>query len=103
LLNDSREISENLHRAELTAQERADRIVEWVRITGEKESRAQPAPSEKSHTGGRPDRGINAAVRELGIDRTEARRSVKIAARAVIAESAMNPWGRFAYVQDRKV
>ena len=39
--------------------------------------KAQVAPS--LHTGGRPDRGINAAVRDLGIDRTEAQRSTKIA------------------------
>jgi hypothetical protein len=30
------EISENLHRAELTVQERADHIAEWVRLTEEK-------------------------------------------------------------------
>jgi hypothetical protein len=29
-----------------------------------------------AHTGGRADKGINAAVRELGIDRTEAQRAV---------------------------
>lgn len=48
-------------------------------ISGEKEAKAQLAPSAKPHTGGRASLGINAAVRELGIDRTEAQRAVKIA------------------------
>lgn len=70
------EIAENLHRADLSVQERADHIAEWVRIT---DAKAHCAPSEKPHTGGRKSQGINAAVRELGIDRTEAQRAVKIA------------------------
>jgi ParB family chromosome partitioning protein len=74
------EISENLHRAELTVQERAEQIAEWVRLSGQK---AQLAPIESKRADGRGHRqegGINAAVRELGIDRTEAQRAVKIAA-----------------------
>ena len=46
-------------------------IAEWVRLTGEKEVKAQVAPSDKPHTGGRASQGINAAVCDLGIDRTE--------------------------------
>jgi ParB family chromosome partitioning protein len=37
--------------------------------------KAQVAPS---HTGGRADKGINAATRQLGIDRTDAQRAVKV-------------------------
>ena len=62
-------IAENLHRAELNAQERADHIAEWVRLTEEKQKNdaAQVAPHRKA---GQQPGGINAAVRELGIDHT---------------------------------
>ena len=66
------EIAENLHRAELTVLERSEHIAEWVRLT-DGQPKAQVAPS--LHTGGRSDKGINAAVRELGIGRTEAQRA----------------------------
>jgi ParB family chromosome partitioning protein len=69
------QIAENLHRAELTALERAEHIAEWVRLT-EKEVSAQVAPKPQ---GGRPESGIRAAARELGIERTDAQRSIKIA------------------------
>lgn len=85
------EIAENLHRAELTVQERAEHIAEWVRLTREKQS-AQVAPIESKRADGRGHRkesGINAAVRELGIDRTEAQRAVKIASIAPEAKAAV--------------
>lgn len=68
------EIAENLHRAELTVAERSRHVAEWVRLAEERKG-AQLAPP-----GGRQphDRGIKAAARELGIDRTEAQRAVKI-------------------------
>lgn len=69
------EIAENLHRAELTVQERADHIAEWIRLTEQKIS-AQLAP--KSHRG-RPEGGINAASRSLRLDRRQVQRSLKIA------------------------
>jgi hypothetical protein len=61
--------------------ERAAHIAEWVRLTGEKEISAQLAPkiAKDGSTRGRPESGINAAVRELGIDRSEAQRAVNIA------------------------
>ena len=62
--------------AELTKLERDEHIAEWVRLTEEKQS-AQLAP--KGPVGHRPQDGINAAVRELGIDRTQAQRAVKVA------------------------
>ena len=76
------EIAENLHRAELTVQERADHIAEWIRLTSRIASPAQLAPVKSRRADGRGGSlgaGINAAVRELGIDRTEAQRAVKIA------------------------
>lgn len=83
------EIAENLHRADLTELERDEHIAEWAKLI---EAKAQLAPSE--HTGGRPNKGINAAVRELGIDRTEAQRAVKIAALTPEAKQAAVETGR---------
>jgi ParB family chromosome partitioning protein len=68
------QIAENLHRAELTPLERAEHVAEWIRLT-EKEVSAQVAPKPQ---GGRPESGIRAAARELGIERTDAQRSIKI-------------------------
>ena len=82
--------AENLHRAELTVQERSDMLAEWVRLTEEKQS-AQLAP--KGPVGHRPQGGINAAVRELGIDRTQAQRAVKIAAITPEAKAAAREAG----------
>jgi ParB family chromosome partitioning protein len=68
------EIAENLHRAELSVLERSEHVAEWVRLTDEQS--AQVAP--KGPVGHRPQSGINAATRELGIERTQAQRAVKI-------------------------
>jgi hypothetical protein len=77
------EISENLHRAELTKLERSEQVAEWVRLTlkqedGEPNKGAEPRPP----SGGKQpnDKGIKAASRELGIARTNVQQSVKIAA-----------------------
>jgi len=58
----------------LTALERSEHIAEWVRLTGEK-VKAQIAPS--GHPRGEADKGINTAVRDLGLDRTDAQRSIQ--------------------------
>ena len=84
------EIAENLHRADLTVQERAEHIAEWVKLTVAEQS-AQVAP--KASIGHRPQSGINAAVRELGIDRTEAQRAVKIASLSDEAKAAAREFG----------
>jgi hypothetical protein len=86
-------IAENLHRADLTALERSEHIAEWVKLTGEK-AKAQVAPS--GHTGGRENKGINAAVRELGIDRTDAQRSIKVANLSPEAKDAAPDPGVFS-------
>lgn len=70
------EIAENLHRADLTVQERADHVAEWIKLTGEKIS-ANLAEITTAKAG-RPG-VIDAARKELGISEGEARRSVKIA------------------------
>jgi len=67
------EISENLHRADLTVLERSEHVSEWIKLTEERV--AQVAPPG----GGQPaSKGIRGAVRELGIERTEVQRAVKI-------------------------
>jgi hypothetical protein len=65
-------------------------IPEWVRLAEERQS-AQVAPNESKRTDGRGHRqqgGIDAAVLELGINRTEAQRAVKIADLSMEAKEA---------------
>lgn len=68
------EISENLHRAELTVLERGELEAEWIRLA------AAAKVGQVDPPGGRQprDRGLRAAVRDLGIERMEVRRAVKI-------------------------
>ena len=83
------EIAENLHRAELSALERDEHVAEWVRLTGERDA-AQVAPHRKA---GQQPGGINAAVRDLGIERTAAQRAVKVAALTDDAKAAAREMG----------
>jgi hypothetical protein len=93
------EISENLHRVDLSAIERAEHIAEWLRLiesssepTGETSQpvanqpgqgvsgQVVPKLSARGRAGeGRPEGGIAAASRELGIGRKTALRAVRIA------------------------
>lgn len=76
-----REIAENLHRAELTALERDEHVAKWVELTEARQS-AQFAPIETKRPDGKGHRkegGINAAARELGVERTATQRAVKVA------------------------
>lgn len=80
------EISENLHRAELTALERDEHVAEWIRLANEKtkldgvSSQVGTKLSKRGRTGeGRPESGVRAASRELGIDKDDAHRAVKVA------------------------
>jgi hypothetical protein len=65
------EISENLHRAELTVLERSEQVTEWVRLAGDRNKSASCADIPRGR--GQPQGGINAAVRELGVERTQVR------------------------------
>jgi len=67
------EISENLHRAELTTMQRADQIARWVELSAKVISRQVAAKP------GRPESGTRRAARELNVPEREARRAVKIA------------------------
>ena len=67
------EIAENLHRAELTTLERDEQVAEWVRLTEGVSAQVAAKPQ-----GGRPEGGVRAAARELGVDEDDARRAVKV-------------------------
>jgi ParB-like chromosome segregation protein Spo0J len=83
------EIAENLHRSELTAQERADNIAEWIELCDKKVLRQLDAKPR----GGRPKGGVRAASRELGLGEAEARRSVKISSISPEAKKAAKEAG----------
>jgi ParB family transcriptional regulator, chromosome partitioning protein len=80
------EIAENLHRAELTKLERDDNIAEWIKIT----ERISVQDEQKR---GRPEGGISAAARDLGVDRVDASRAVKVASLSDEAKVAARETG----------
>jgi len=96
-------ISENLHRNELTALERAEQVTEFARLSQEKADAAQAAqspgeqianaPSEVPRQlgakpkGGRPEGGNRAAARELALTEQEVRRSRTIAGLSDMAKA----------------
>ena len=66
------EIAENLHRADLSSEERRQQIAEWVRLTVDKVL-AEPTP-----LGGQQprERAISKAAREFGFDKSTVSRAV---------------------------
>ena len=88
------EISENLHRAELTALERSELTAEWLRLTTVQSSQPETIESRRSDgRGHRPQGGVNAAARELGISKADAHRAVKVAALSPEAKEAARDAG----------
>ena len=74
-------ISENLHRNELAPLQRAEHIAAWIRLTEANgvSSQVETKLSSRGRDGeGRPESGVNAAARELGVSKSEAHRAVKI-------------------------
>ena len=72
-------------------QERPEHIAEWVRLTEGKivgASCAGSLPDGRRAGPQHQQRGINAAVRDLGIERTQAQRAVKIASLTPEAKDA---------------
>ena len=67
-------ISENLHRSDLTALERDEQVARWIELVDGVSS--QLGTKQKT---GRPESGINAASRELGVKKSSAHRAVKVA------------------------
>jgi ParB/RepB/Spo0J family partition protein len=97
-------ISENLHRNELNALDRAKQIAEWIRLTEEKGGQPEPVSSVATAIevssqvatkpqGGRPESGVRAAARDLGVGKDEAHRAVKIAGITPEAEEAAREAG----------
>lgn len=80
------EISENLHRAELTVLERDQHIAKWIELSELKP--AHVAPEGRAKAG-----SINQATRELGIERTDAQRAVKVASLTDEAKEAAKEVG----------
>lgn len=79
------DISENLHRAELSPMERDEQIAEWVRLHDERVKRHDVAKP----SGGRPEGGAAAAARELpGLTARTAQRAVEAAALPAEAKKA---------------
>lgn len=83
-----REISENLHRAELTVQERADQVAEWSDLVSQKEVLRQVGAK-----GGRPEGGTRKAARDLNMTEQEVRRAKKIASITPEAKEAAHEAG----------
>lgn len=89
------EIAENLHRAELTKLERDDHASEWIRLTEQFQSRQSDGNESKREDGRghRPEGGIAAASRELGISEADARRAIKVASLSPEAKEAARATG----------
>ena len=70
-----RGIAENLHRADLTALERSTQIARWAELTAAKASQVE-TPSG----GHRPtEKGVRKVAADLGLDKSDAQRAVKVA------------------------
>ncbi|MGY3117277.1 hypothetical protein ACVWXQ_001212 [Bradyrhizobium sp. S3.14.4] len=76
------EISENLHRAELTVLQRDEQIARWIELTTIKpdisDDDAKPAQAAQVSGGRGKKGGLSEASRELGIERTDAIRAAKV-------------------------
>ena len=84
------EIAENLHRADLTSVERSELTARWIELADDKLSQLATVSGGRGNEG-----GIRAASRDLGIDKDEAHRAVKIAsiserAKAVAREAHLD-------------
>jgi ParB family chromosome partitioning protein len=90
------EIAENLDRAELTALERDEHVAEWIRLSDLQLAQVAPIENKQSDgRGHRPEGGVRAAARDLGIDRDDARRATQVAglsdeAKAVAKEAGFD-------------
>ncbi|MCJ2085531.1 ParB N-terminal domain-containing protein [Methylobacterium sp. E-005] len=82
------EIAENLHRTELTVQERAEHVAEWVRL---REITVSDKLSETRREG-RPGEA-SAVARDLGLGQREVRRAVQVASITPEAKEAAREAG----------
>ncbi|QTO41326.1 hypothetical protein [Desulfovibrio desulfuricans] len=70
------QVAQKPHRAELQQMERDRLVAEWCRLVGRDEVLAQVAPKVQN---GRPKGGEREAARQLGLDRYDVRRAIKVA------------------------
>jgi hypothetical protein len=80
-----REIAENLHREDLTALQRDDHLARWIELT---EVKGVSVHIAQKPNGGRPEGGLSAVTRELGVERTDAHRAVRVASLSDEAKAA---------------
>ncbi len=78
-----REFGAIARRGGYTALERSENVAEWIRLTDKVLSQL----ATKSHVG-RPEGGVRAAAREIGVDKDSAHRAEKIAALSDEAKEA---------------
>lgn len=71
------EIAENLHRCELSAIQESSQFSRWIELSKIKRENELSADSAQKSRG-RPEGGVNAAARELGLAETTAREDLKI-------------------------
>lgn len=89
------EIAENLHRADLTTLQRAEQVAEWIKITDELLAQVAPAVLSDGRKAG-PQHlpsGINRAAKEIGVERTQAQRDIKVAGLTAEAKRAAREVG----------
>lgn len=85
------EIAENLHRSDLSRLERDEQVAEWIKIT-ERISISQSESLRADGRGGRP-RGIENAAHEIGVERQDAHRAVRVASLSDEAKEAARETG----------
>jgi ParB-like nuclease domain len=72
------EITENLHRADLTTQQRNEQLSAWVELYNRNKPQRYRAPERPiSKPGRKPDPGIEAAANMTGLTPKEVRRAIK--------------------------
>ncbi len=74
------EVAENLHRGDLSLGQRSDQIALWVALRSEKPGQLPTFRTEPVAGGRGNEGGVALTARELGIERTEVRRALAIAA-----------------------
>lgn len=88
------EIAENLHRSELTVLQRDEHVAEWIRLTELQSPQVEPIESKREDgRGHRKQAGVRKASRELGIEKEDARRAVKVASLTDEAKEAAREAG----------
>lgn len=83
------EIAENLHRADLTVLERDEQVARWLELSAQRVL----FQSETKPRGGRPEGGVRAAARDLGVNAVDAHRATKVAALSDEAKAAAREVG----------